>query len=96
LFVTAGYKAGFEPFNPAKAAIESDSDIYMYPPNGMVLTQDERIAGGSTPFLKLQRSLYGLKQAGRLWDNLLHAQLIDSGYTRCKTDLCTFDAKDAI
>jgi hypothetical protein len=62
----------------------------------MVLTQDERIAGGSTPFLKLQRSLYGLKQAGRLWDNLLHAQLIDSGFTRCKTDLCTFDAKDAI
>jgi hypothetical protein len=73
-----------------KAAIESDSDIYMYPPNGMVLTEDERIAGGLTPGLKLQRSLYGLKQAGRIWNNLLHAQLLDIGYTRCKTDLCLY------
>ncbi len=73
-----------------KAAIESDSDIYMYPPKGMVLTQDERIAGSYTPVLKLQRSLYGLNQAGRLWNNLLHTQLIDIGYTRCKTDLCLY------
>ncbi len=27
------------------------------------------------------------RQAGRLWNNLLHAQLIDISYTRCKTDL---------
>jgi hypothetical protein len=73
-----------------KAAIESDSDNYMYPPNGMVLTEDERIAGGPTPVLKLLRSLYGLKQAGCLWNNLLRAQLIDIGYTRCKTDLCLY------
>jgi hypothetical protein len=73
-----------------KAAIESDSDIYMYPPNGMVLNRSERIAGGLTPVLKLQRSLYGLKQAGRLWNNLLHAQLINIGYARCKTDLCLY------
>jgi hypothetical protein len=56
-----------------KAAIESDAGIYMYPPNGMTFTQDERIAGGASHVLKLQRSLYGLKQAGRVWNNLLHA-----------------------
>jgi hypothetical protein len=56
----------------------------------MTLTQDERIAGKASPVLKLQRSLYGLKQAGRLWNNLLHAQLTGSGYTRCKTDLCLY------
>jgi hypothetical protein len=40
--------------------------------------------------LKLQRSLYGLKQAGHLWNNMLHPQLIGIGYTRCKTDLCLY------
>jgi hypothetical protein len=73
-----------------KAAIESDADIYMYPPNGMTLSQSERVSGGSSPVLKLQRSLYGLKQAGHHWNNLLHAQLIDIGYTRCKTYLCRY------
>jgi hypothetical protein len=73
-----------------KAHIESDSDIYMYPPNGMTLTKEEQLAGGASPVLKLQRSLYGLKQAGRLWNNLLHAQLLTNGYTRCKTDLCLY------
>jgi hypothetical protein len=56
-----------------KAHIESDSDIYMYPSNGMTLTKEEQSAGGTTPVLKLQRSLYGMKQAVRLWNNMLHA-----------------------
>jgi hypothetical protein len=73
-----------------KAAIESDSDIYVYPPNGTTLTEDERIAGGNTPVLKMQRSFYGLKQAGRLWNNLLHEELLNIGYIRCKTDLCLY------
>ncbi len=33
---------------------------YMYPPNGMTLTEEERTAGGSSVELKLQRSLDGL------------------------------------
>ena len=41
----------------------------------------------ATLVLKFQRNLYGLKQAGRLWNNLLHAQLLDIGNTRCKTNL---------
>jgi hypothetical protein len=56
----------------------------------MTLTQDECIAGGASPVLKLQRRLYDLKQAGCLWNNLLHAQLTGSGYTRCITDLCLY------
>ncbi len=78
-----------------KAAMESDKDIYMFPPKGMVLTEDQRIAGGPTPVLKLQRSLYGLKQAGRLWNNLLHGQLLTIGYTRCMTDLCLYYKREA-
>jgi hypothetical protein len=77
-----------------KAAIEADADIYMYPPNGMTLTPEERATGGQNTVLKLQRSLYGLKQAGRLWNNMLHSQLISIGYTRCMTDLCLYYKRD--
>jgi hypothetical protein len=56
----------------------------------MQLADEERLAEGEAPVLKLQRSLYGLKQAGRLWNNLLHDELIRLGYSRCITDLCLY------
>jgi hypothetical protein len=31
-----------------------------------------------------------LKQAGRLWNNIIHSQLLAIGYARCKTDLCLY------
>lgn len=37
--------------------------------------------------LKLKKSLYGLKQAGRLWSELLHAKLVAVGFIRCLTDI---------
>jgi hypothetical protein len=40
------------------------------------------------------KSLYGLKQAGRLWNELLHQVLTDSGYTRCLNDLCLYYKRD--
>jgi hypothetical protein len=73
-----------------RATLESQTDIYMYPPHGMRLSEEERLAGGEEPVLKLQRSLYGLKQAGRLWNCLLHEELIRLGYSRCVTDLCLY------
>jgi hypothetical protein len=73
-----------------KAALEAQSDIFMYPPHGMHLTDEERLAGGEAPVLKLQRSLYGLKQAGRLRNNLRHNELIRLGYSRCMTDFCLY------
>ena len=41
--------------------------------------------------LRLKKSLYGLKQAGRLWSQLLHAKLVNAGFTCCVTDLCLYD-----
>jgi len=92
LSVIWGYPArhGDIPAAYTRAAIETQNDIYMYPPHGMSLTSEERSAGGEVPVLKLQRSLYGLKQAGRLWNNLLHEELIRLGYSRCMTDLCLY------
>jgi hypothetical protein len=62
-YITAAYTT---------AAMESNSDIYLYVPNDMTLRKEEIAASRSSPVLKLQHSLYGLKQAGRLWNNLLH------------------------
>jgi hypothetical protein len=41
--------------------------------------------------LKLKKSLYGLKQAGRLWNDMLNGFLVDKlGFLRCKTDKCVY------
>ena len=40
--------------------------------------------------LRLQRSNYGLKQAGRLWSNLLQVEMLRAGFVRCMTDTCVF------
>lgn len=44
--------------------------------------------------LRLKKSLYGLKQAGRLWSQLLHARLVELGFTRCITDMCLYHKRD--
>jgi hypothetical protein len=54
------------------AAIESEANIYMFPPNGMTLTEKERTAGVLSTKIKFQRSLYGLKQADRLCTSASH------------------------
>ena len=40
--------------------------------------------------LKLRKSLYGLKQAGRLWSQLLHTHLVEAGFTQCISDMCLY------
>uniref|UniRef100_A0AAV1UGC0 Reverse transcriptase Ty1/copia-type domain-containing protein n=1 Tax=Peronospora matthiolae TaxID=2874970 RepID=A0AAV1UGC0_9STRA len=40
--------------------------------------------------LELHKSLYGLKQAGRLWIQLSHARLLDAGFSQCQSDMCLF------
>ena len=45
-----------------------DCDIYLYQPKGFVVSNDS----GEELVWKLKKSLYGLKQSGRMWYNLLH------------------------
>ena len=40
--------------------------------------------------LRLKKSLYGLKQAVRLWSQLLHAKLEETGFTRCGAGMCLY------
>ena len=53
---------------------EMDCDVYMQPPEGF---QDHF---GSGVVLKLVKSIYGLKQAGRQWHKKLDSVLQDMGF----------------
>lgn len=40
--------------------------------------------------LDLERSIYGLKQSGRLWNELLVSTLVEIGFEQYITDSCVF------
>ena len=83
---------GDVPNGYVKAKKEEHLDIYMKVPKGMVLSDQElksyvvRTSGDLA--LLLKNSLYGLKQAGRLWSKLLDSKLRQSGFQQCMTDMC--------
>ena len=54
-----------------------EEDIYMLQPEGFQ---------NGKKVLKLKKSLYGLKQAGRQWNKKLHAALSSMGFTRLESD----------
>jgi hypothetical protein len=53
-------------------------DIYMKPLPFMRLAPDQ--------VLKLKKSIYGLKQAGREWNDLIHSKLLSFGFSLLSTD----------
>ena len=57
-----------------------DSDIYMKIPKG--LKMPKAYTPRNLYLIKLQRSLYGLKQSGRMWYNRLSEYLIKEGYKK--------------
>ena len=59
-----------------------DKEIYMEPPPGY--TKDRSVV------CKLLKSLYGLKQAGHLWNNMLNDFLLKQGFTRSLVDTCVY------
>ncbi|KAL2227998.1 UNVERIFIED_CONTAM: Retrovirus-related Pol polyprotein from transposon RE1 [Sesamum indicum] len=59
-----------------------DEDIYMVPPEGYTIPKDH--------VCKLKRSLYGLKQASRQWNQEFTCQLEKYGFRQSKLDHCLF------
>ena len=57
-------------------------DIYLAPPQGVTVTKGK--------VLKALRSLYGLKQAGRDWNQLYKKFLLKNGFTQSLADPCLF------
>ncbi|SCV67545.1 BQ2448_5156 [Microbotryum intermedium] len=63
-----------------------DYDIWMTAPHRFDLPGDK--------VLRLHRSIYGLKQAGRIWNRHIDASLRDLGYTATGTDHCVYSRLD--
>lgn len=61
-------------------------DLYMIMPPGLP-TED---ADGNPLVVRLKRSLYGLKQAGREWHQLFTSTLINWGFVQSQIDTCLF------
>jgi hypothetical protein len=56
-----------------------EEEIYMLQPEGFEV-------GGPDHVCRLYKSLYGLKQAGRVWNKTLHAALSTMGFQRVQSD----------
>ena len=65
-----------------------DSDIYMKVPGGISVPNSS--TNRNMYCVKLKRSLYGLKQSGRMWYNRLSEYLIQKGYSNNDDCLCVF------
>lgn len=61
---------------------ELSDDIYMEVPEGVQFSGDK--------VCKLKRSIYGLKQSPRIWNEKLHKYLISLGFNQSKSDYCVY------
>ncbi|KAJ0394051.1 hypothetical protein ATCC90586_009235 [Pythium insidiosum] len=81
-----------------RALSEEGIEIHLAVPEGMDITQSDLEEHGVTRkkelALKIEKNLYGLKQEGRLWHQLLVKTLLDVEYTQCITDACVFYKMD--
>ena len=65
-----------------------DSDIYMKVLNGISIPNQD--TNHNMYCVKLKRSLYGLKQSGRMWYNQLSEYLVQKGYSNSDDCPCVF------
>jgi hypothetical protein len=63
---------------------EIDTDIYMKQPVGF---EDPRYPD---MVWALQKGLYGLKQAGNIWNAAIHRYILKLGFKRMSADLCVY------
>ena len=68
-----------------------DIDIYMELPQGIEIAD-----GKESHVLKLNKNLYGLKQASHNWFVMLSNGLKDRGFTPSEMDPCVFYKEDMI
>ena len=66
---------------------EIDATLYMKQPQGFV---DPRYPDTSVWVCQLLKGLYGLKQAGNIWNAAVHAYLLEIGFRRADADLCIY------
>ena len=70
-----------------------DNDIYMKIPEGFKLLETNNTKPRNTCSIKLQQSLYGLKQSERMWYNHLIGYLLKEWYANNPICPCIFIKK---
>ena len=70
-----------------------DNDIYMKIPTGFKLPEANNTKPRNISSIKLQCSLYGLKQSGHMWYNRLNEYLLKEGYANNPICPCIFIKK---
>ena len=70
--------------------LDDDTEIYMKRPEGFLKEKHH----GDKRVCRLLKSLYGLKQAGRVWYLLLHDFLTRHNFTRCHKEYCIYIQRD--
>ena len=70
-----------------------DSEIYMKVPDDITLPKSSDSKPRSAYAIRLQHSLYGLKQSGRMWYTRLSDYLIREGYKNDELCPCVFIKK---
>ena len=70
-----------------------DSDIYMKIPKGFTLLGAKFSKPCGMYSIKLKRSMYGLKQSGRMWYNRLSTYLLKERYVNNSICPCVFIKK---
>jgi len=82
-----GWKLGHVDVSTAYLYGDLEEEIYMEQPKGY---NAKLGPNGEKLYCKLEKSLYGLKQAGRNWNLLLDGWLKENGFKRSKTDPCLY------
>ena len=67
-----------------------DNEIYMKLPEGFKLPEAHLSSPRGDYSIKLNKSLYGLKQSGRMWYNRLSEYLLKEGYKNNPICPCIF------
>jgi len=70
---------------------EVETELYMEIPKGFHIDGEQ-----TKHVLKLQKNLYGQKQAGRVWNQHLTTHLTTLGFTQSRVDECVFYFKCSI
>jgi len=86
LIITGRDKLQVQHYDIKNAFLNADSTetIYMRQPKGYEIKEKEQHV------LKLNKSLYGLKQSANLWNKCILNKLIELGYIQGKADPCLY------
>lgn len=85
-----GYRLTSIDIRQAYLQADLKENLYMQMPPGLPAVD----SNGNKLIVKLRKSLYGLRQAGREWADLLSDFLIQWGFRRSSIDICLYTYSD--